>query len=204
MSEGLRTLLESSRDLDFAAAAGSLPDALELASRTTPSVLIIDKAFGAQRVIEFLDALGGTAPETAPVIWGVSVTASEALRFIRAGARGIIRKSADLDTVTVCLRSVAGGATWLEQNVFHDPARTRRDSRSDLTPRERQIVELVGHGLKNREVADELGIRPGTVKVHLKHIFEKTGAQGRFGLALTSVAELGAQELQARSAVCAG
>jgi DNA-binding NarL/FixJ family response regulator len=118
----------------------------------------------------------------------VSITEAEALRFIQAGARGIIRKSADVETLLVCLRSVASGATWMEKTVFHERHWTHRESRNGLTPREQQVMELVGQGLKNREVARELGIRPGTVKVHLKHIFEKTGVQGRYGLALAGLA----------------
>ena len=52
-------------------------------------------------------------------------------------------------------------------------------------------MELVEHGLKNREIARELWIRPGTVKIHLKHIFEKTGVRGRYGLALTGLRQKG-------------
>jgi DNA-binding NarL/FixJ family response regulator len=48
-------------------------------------------------------------------------------------------------------------------------------------------MELVEQGLKNKDVAQELGIRPGTVKIHLKHIFEKTGVRGRYGLALSGL-----------------
>jgi DNA-binding NarL/FixJ family response regulator len=53
-----------------------------------------------------------------------------------------------------------------------------------LTKRERQIVETVSKGMKNKQIAETLGITPGTVKVHLMHIFEKTGARNRFQLAL--------------------
>ena len=53
-----------------------------------------------------------------------------------------------------------------------------------MTPRERQIVELVCRGMKNKEIAVALSITPGTVKVHLMHIFEKTGVKDRFQLAL--------------------
>jgi DNA-binding NarL/FixJ family response regulator len=53
-----------------------------------------------------------------------------------------------------------------------------------LTRRERQIVEAVSKGMKNKQIAEALGITPGTVKVHLMHIFEKTGARNRFQLAL--------------------
>ena len=70
-----------------------------------------------------------------------------------------------------------------------------RYSRSELTPREQQVMELVEQGLKNKEIARELGIRPGTVKIHLKHIFEKTGVRGRYGLALSVMKEKGLIEL---------
>jgi len=64
-------------------------------------------------------------------------------------------------------------------------------SRSNLTMREQQVAELVEQGLKNKEIARSLGICPGTVKIHLKHIFEKTGVRGRYGLALSGLKERG-------------
>jgi DNA-binding NarL/FixJ family response regulator len=66
-----------------------------------------------------------------------------------------------------------------------------RNPRSELTPREQQVLQLVEQGFKNKEIAVELGIRPGTVKIHLKHIFEKTGVRGRYGLALSGLKERG-------------
>ena len=53
------------------------------------------------------------------------------------------------------------------------------------------MLQLVEQGFKNKEIALELGIRPGTVKIHLKHIFEKTGVRGRYGLALSGLKERG-------------
>ena len=61
----------------------------------------------------------------------------------------------------------------------------------DKERRVKQVVELVEQGLKNRDIAFQLGIRPGTVKIHLKHIFEKTGVRGRYGLALSGLKERG-------------
>jgi DNA-binding CsgD family transcriptional regulator len=63
--------------------------------------------------------------------------------------------------------------------------------RSPLTARELQIAELVENGLKNRDIGRALGIQTGTVKIHLKHIFEKTGVRGRYGLALTGLRRKG-------------
>jgi DNA-binding NarL/FixJ family response regulator len=186
---GLCAMLNASQDLEFVRASDCLPAALETVIACQPALLIVDKAFGSQAVLETLGELKASGWNGSAVVWGVSMTESEALRFVRDGARGIIRKSADAETLLVCLRSVAAGATWMETSVFHrEPRRERHKVRSGLTPREQQVMELVGQGLKNREVALELGIRPGTVKVHLKHIFEKTGAQGRYNLALAGLA----------------
>jgi len=79
----------------------------------------------------------------------------------------------------------------MEDAVFREIGRTDRYPRSELTAREQQVLELVEQGFKNKEIAQDLGIRPGTVKIHLKHIFEKTGVRGRYGLALNGLKERG-------------
>jgi DNA-binding NarL/FixJ family response regulator len=66
-----------------------------------------------------------------------------------------------------------------------------RTGRSALTPREMQVMDLVEQGYKNKEIGQSLGIRTGTVKIHLKHIFEKTGIRGRYGLALSGLKHKG-------------
>jgi DNA-binding NarL/FixJ family response regulator len=181
---GLRHMLETSPELEFTQAADSLAAAAYLVKVHAPAVLILDKGFGVQALLEWLTELKQSRVPTAPVIWGISISESEALRFLQAGARGIVRKTADPNTLLACLRMVAGGATWMEDTVFHN-GRGERGHRSDLTVREQQVLELVEQGLKNKEIAHQLGIRPGTVKIHLKHIFEKTGVRGRYGLALS-------------------
>jgi two-component system nitrate/nitrite response regulator NarL len=71
----------------------------------------------------------------------------------------------------------------MQESVFRDSLRTESGPRSELTEREQQVLAFVEQGCKSKEIALNLGIRPGTVKIHLKHIFEKTGARGRSGLA---------------------
>jgi len=75
--------------------------------------------------------------------------------------------------------------------MFPGGDRALRYIRSPLTARELQVMELVERGLKNKDIGVELGIRTGTVKIHLKHIFEKTGIRGRYGLALSGLKEKG-------------
>lgn len=73
--------------------------------------------------------------------------------------RGILRKTADIDSVVGCIRTVASGRSWMEGSVFRECIRSDRYSRSELTAREQQVLELVEQGFKNQEIALELGIR---------------------------------------------
>jgi two-component system nitrate/nitrite response regulator NarL len=192
-AEGIRILLQGHRDLAFSESTESLQRGLDLVRRQAPDVLLIDKAFGIQAILDWLQEmrLGDPGTKTAVVIWGVSITEAEALRFLQCGARGILRKTAPVTVVLACLRTVSEGRSWMEDSVFRDSARSDRYPRSELTSREQQVLELVEQGFKNKEIAQELGIRPGTVKIHLKHIFEKTGVRGRYGLALSGLKERG-------------
>ena len=79
----------------------------------------------------------------------------------------------------------------MEEDMLGETDRPVRAGRSPLTARELQVMELVERGMKNKDIALALGIRTGTVKIHLKHIFEKTGIRGRYGLALSGLKEKG-------------
>ena len=190
-AEGLRTLLAAAGDLEFRAALNSLEAATQLVSAQPPDIVIVDKGFGMRVVLDWIHDLKLAEAAPAVVVWGVSMTEAEALRLLQAGAKGIVRKTADVESILSCLRTVASGRSWMEDCVFRDSVRQERYPRSELTPREHQVLEMVEQGFKNKEIALELGIRPGTVKIHLKHIFEKTGVRGRYGLAISGLKERG-------------
>ena len=190
-TEGLRCLLKASEDLEFLQSYDNLSHAMGLAAKSGCDLLVLDKAFGLQAVMETIVELRQMPHPVGVIVWGVAMTEAEALRLLQVGARGILRKSASLQLIGSCLRAVANGSSWMEDGVFREAQRAERYPRSELTPREQQVLELVEQGFKNREIALELGIRPGTVKIHLKHIFEKTGVRGRFGLALNGLKDRG-------------
>ncbi len=190
-AEGLRCLLRSSDDLEFVEFGESLSHASALVAKSGCDLLVLDKAFGLQAVMETIVELRHLPHPVGVIVWGTAMTEAEALRLLQVGARGILRKSASLALIQSCLRAVASGSSWMEDGVFREAQRSDRYPRSELTPREQQVLELVEQGYKNREIALELGIRPGTVKIHLKHIFEKTGVRGRFGLALNGLKDRG-------------
>jgi two-component system, NarL family, nitrate/nitrite response regulator NarL len=203
--EGLRCLLDTCDTLRFAGSVGSLDAASELTRTMVPAAVVLDKALGTKAIMDWLQEAGlqeaelqraglqesGTAGTTAPVVWGVGITESEALRFLQAGARGILRRTAVPETMLECLLAVTSGSTWMEDGIFGAADNTLEPRRSRLTAREHQIAELVEQGLRNRDIGRTLGIQTGTVKIHLKHIFEKTGVHGRYSLALTGLREKG-------------
>lgn len=218
--EGVRAVLSSTTDLRVSGVCENLAVCREISRRQRPDAVLVDKALGMQAVLDWIQDLrrdeqdmerlaaspmsygGGpaaaiaTRPMPKTVVWGVSMTEAEALRFLQAGAKGILRKSTSPANMLNCFRTVVEGRNWMENTVFREQPREDRHPRSELTPREQQVMELVEHGLKNREIARELGIRPGTVKIHLKHIFEKTGVRGRYGLALTGLRQKGVLSVQ--------
>src|SRR5262245_5190493 len=103
-AEGLRTLIEGCSDLAHAGSVDSLAEASELVRTLRPSLIVIDKSFGIQLVMEWvLKMRAEAASVTEVVVWGVSVTEAEALRFLQAGAKGILRKTSDVATVIACI-----------------------------------------------------------------------------------------------------
>ena len=189
--EGLRSLLEQTEGLRVIAAETSLADGMDAVRDLRPSILLVDKAFGAHAIIEWLATLRAVGPKAAVVVWSGVISQPEALRFLQAGAAGVVRKTAPLATILKCLRTVAAGANWMEEDLLSEADRFVRFGHSPLTSRESQVMELVERGFKNKDIATNLGIRTGTVKIHLKHIFEKTGIRGRYGLALSGLKEKG-------------
>jgi DNA-binding NarL/FixJ family response regulator len=190
--EGVRGLLSRCEDLRFAGGVSSLAAAFELMRGMAPAAVVIDKSFGTLPIMDCLHRLASFGVKTAPVVWGVGINESEALRLLQAGARGVVRRTSEPETLVTCLRSVTAGNTWLEDGIFGSAQKMSNQGHSHLTPREIEVAELVEKGLRNRDIARNLGIQTGTVKIHLKHIFEKTGVRGRYGLALNGLREKGA------------
>ena len=189
--EGLRSLLESAGGLRVVAAETSLVDRMDAVRELRPRVVMLDKAFGIHAIMDLLKTLRESRIDTLAIVWSASISEAEALRFLQAGACGVVRKTASLDALLNCLHAVAAGNTWMDQEMLRESDRPVRSGHSPLTSRELQVMELVERGLKNKEIAKALGIRTGTVKIHLKHIFEKTGIRGRYGLALSGLKEKG-------------
>src|SRR5665213_2804738 len=103
-AEGLRTLLAAAGDLEFLASLNSLETAMPLVTARRPDIVIVDKGFGMRIVLDWIHDLKLADAAPAVTVWGVSMTEAEALRLLQSGAKGIVRKTADLDKILNCLR----------------------------------------------------------------------------------------------------
>lgn len=153
----------------------------------TPGLIIVDHSAGPRASLQLLAELRYSCPESLCVFWYRDVPDSDLVRVLQAGVKGLIRKTSPVEDLLACMNTVASGESFLDATASPG-LRQWRDRRTEmrLTPREREIMELVGQGLKNREIAERLAITSGTVKVHLMHVFEKTGARDRYELASQS------------------
>jgi two-component system, NarL family, nitrate/nitrite response regulator NarL len=115
--------------------------------------------------------------------------AIEAVDLLDLDVEGILLSAACAGSVIDCVESVRRGRKWIDPNLLRHLAMRERPSQiaSSLTPREAEITQLVSRGLRNKEIARELHLSEGTVKMYLHHIYEKLRLSGRTQLALSTV-----------------
>jgi two-component system nitrate/nitrite response regulator NarL len=199
--EGLTGILAGFNDFDLIGTAPTPVESIARIAELQPDLVMVDQSSGIRPVFTFLTELKIASPNTRAVLWIVDLAEIECFRALQLGARGILRRSLPIPTMLDCLHTVAKGNLWLENSISDQVVGfLNRKSSNRLTPREREIVRAVCRGMKNKEIADHLQITPGTVKVHLMHVFEKTGVKDRFELAVQGPRLLGLETEESISA----
>lgn len=182
---GLRWYLSGNGCFQVAGETRSTAEAAWQIRDTRPDLVIMDHGAGVRSTLSLLSELALEQTPPGCVLWMRDLPESDLVRAYRAGAKGFVRKSSPLPVVLDALRRVLRGETFLEDSASTALRQlTLRRNLPHFTPRERDVIELVSRGMKNREIAEKLTITPGTVKVHLMHIFEKSGARDRYELAV--------------------
>ena len=120
-------------------------------------------------------------PHVTVVLWSRSIPVEFAYQAARAGVRGVLHRPCTVEELRHCVDTVAEGGTWFDNALLSAFLGSRSVS---LTRREAQLVTLLAHGLKNKEIATELAVSEGTVKVYMSKLFQKLGVKDRFELAL--------------------
>jgi two-component system nitrate/nitrite response regulator NarL len=197
MLEGLAQVLSQDAGFEYLGSASHLNEALDAVRERHPDIMLVDQSAGLKHVFQFIADVKGTWARCQPVLWVNDLAEIDCFRALQLGARGILKKTVAVTAMIECLRAVGQGEVWIE-NSLSDRAVGAMDRRSAprLTPREKEIVHHVCGGMKNKEIGEALTITAGTVKVHLMHIFEKTGVKDRFELAVQGRRLLGADRAQ--------
>lgn len=180
--EGLLRVLEGVHNLRLIGCASDIESTLRQTLEARPDVLLLGQPPALKSILPMLARVRQVDTDLRIILWVSELSDMDSFRALQMGARGVITRTQPIDALLECIRSVGDGNVWLEASARGAAPRSALGFR--ITPREREIIELVCRGLKNKEIAEVMSITPGTVKVHLMHIFEKTGARDRFQLAL--------------------
>ncbi len=144
-----------------------------------PDVLLLDITAG----LTFADLgeLHACVPECPVVLWADALPLELMFKTLEFGVRGIVQRNVQPEQLVDSIRKVAAGELQIGFGVTSDASPARR--RASLTPREREIVSFLRQGMRNKQIAGEMGITEGTVKIYLFRLFHKMGVRNRFELA---------------------
>ncbi|MBT2398456.1 response regulator transcription factor [Streptomyces sp. ISL-100] len=178
---GLLALLGSEPDIEVVGEAGSGEEAVALAAKLNPDVVLMDLQLGTG--IDGVEATRRIAPTGVHVLVLTTYdTDADITRAIEAGATGYLLKAERPEELFTAIRSAAQGRTTLSPPVASRVMdRMRGAARPTLTERETDILGQLAHGLGNREIARALFISEATVKTHLGRIYAKLGVDTRSG-----------------------
>lgn len=192
--EGLRMLVEGAGAARVLGAAASASAAIRALRRTPPDVVLLDLDLGDEDGLEWLPEIQAAAPHSRVLVLTALRDAGREEEALRRGAVGFVQKDAAADVVLRALRAVAAGELWFEPRLLRARAAAPRGTGGrpappSLTDRERDIVALVGKGLRNEEIARRLGISEKTVRNNLTAVFDKLGVSGRLELVVYAYRE---------------
>ncbi|HYM08299.1 MAG TPA: response regulator transcription factor [Terriglobales bacterium] len=182
--EGLKAVLDTSKAFRLVGAATNPLEAISLVTEHTPAVCLLDSNFG-DAALQLVEEIKRRSPETKPVLWVDDIVGVESFRTLKAGGRGILKKTLPAATILECLWAVGHGNIWIENSISRQfVGFLSKSSDRYLTEREQEILQLIMRSKTNREIAVTLCISVSTVKLHVLHMFEKAGVRSRLQLAL--------------------
>jgi len=191
---GLRMLIEQEPHLRVVGEAGDLAAAVGLAAREQPHIILLDLDMAGQNGLDVLpDLLAAATQARVLVLTGVRDPAAHR-DAVRRGALGVLLKDQAAEVLIKAIEKVQAGEAWLDRavvgHVLGDMRTKKLPQEADseeakiatLSHREREVLDLVSHGLKNHEIAERLFISDHTVRNHIGAIYGKLGVPGRLDL----------------------
>jgi two-component system, NarL family, response regulator LiaR len=187
--EGLRYLLSQEPDVEVVGEAEDGAHALQVVAATTPDVLLLDLYMPGLDGHGVLAALRDTPHQPAVVVLTSATDDEQLVRAVHAGATSYLLKTAAGDEVIATVRAAGSGKAILSPDLVTRLTRALRrpppaDPLQALSPRKREVLELIATGQSNRQIASELIIGEQTVKTHVSNILMKLDLQDRVQAAI--------------------
>ena len=195
---GLRTMLKGQRGLEVVGEAANGREALMLCRRLQPDLALIDVRMPEQDGLATCRAIKQECPATSVILMTIHETPEYLLEALKAGAAGYVLKDISQRELITVVQGVLHGESILNKEfVIHllEGLASETPSQEELpagrlSPREREVLQLLAQGRTNREIAQNLTVSVSTVKIHVEHILAKLGVSDRTQAAVRAV-ELG-------------
>jgi DNA-binding NarL/FixJ family response regulator len=190
---GVRALIAGLADIEVVGEAATGQAGLELAEQVLADVVLLDLSLPELHGLEVLQRLQERRPELRVLVLSMHRDEEYAARAIRQGAYGYLTKDASADELGQAIRDVHRGVrhvgSALSLPAVHEALRRDTPDRlAVLTPRQREVLQLVAEGHTTREVAARLGISPKTVEVHRSHLMDRLEIRELAGLVRFAIA----------------
>ena len=187
--EGLMTLLQVAAGIEPVAAATDGEEAVALAARHRPHVVLMDLRMPRLDGVEATRRIRAAQPETEIVVLTTHADDQSILGALQAGARGYLTKDAGIAEISRAIQAAAAHQALLDPAVQSRllaaataapaPPAPAAELPDDLTPRKAEVLQLIARGMSNAEIAAALVVSAATVKSHINHLFAKIGARDR-------------------------
>ncbi|MER7498911.1 response regulator transcription factor [Nonomuraea pusilla] len=175
--DGLRGMFDNLADIEVVAEASDGHEALAMARRTRPDVVLMDLRMPGLDGVGAIERLRVDHPEIKVIVLTTYGTDADVTRAMAAGVAGYLLKDAPREELHRAVRVAAAGGAVLAPSIAS--ALIRRPATQEPSPREVEVLRLVARGAANKEIARTLLISETTVKTHLKHVFAKLGVETR-------------------------
>ena len=192
IASALEMLLRGT-DYEIVGRARNGSETLDLLDQHKPDILLLDVNMPGKSGIDVLRKLRRERKVQSVILLTAGMDDSQLMGAAELEPNGIVLKTSDPALLLECMDDVRDGRRWVDPEVEERimTVRMRAKSGPSLTARERELVELVSKGMRNRDIAAELGVTEGTVKVYLHGIFDKFGVENRTELAMRAPELLG-------------
>ena len=173
-------------DYELLERARTAAEAQKLVGKLKPDLLLLDVHLPDGSGLDVLRKLASSRSRPAVVLLTAGMDEAQLLTAAELDPEGMVLKTSDPGLLMECMDAIVAGQRWVDPEIAERTRRARERAASDppLTRRERELVELVRQGLRNRDIAAELGVTEGTVKVYLHAIFDKFQVDNRTELAM--------------------